>query len=180
MLELPMTNAAELAMAAPERLLMSESEFREFYDLTAGPVKSYILRLTGNATAADDLLQEAYYRFLRAEVPAMDRVGQKNYLFRIATNLVRDHFRRNRHKTVPIEEDAGGHVQAGHETAASVRQALASLEPRERELVWLAYVEGATHREISAVTGLKEASIRPLLYRVRQKMAGWLRRKGVE
>lgn len=158
---------------------MSESEFREFYALTAGPVKSYLIRMTGDATAADDLLQEAYYRFLRAEIPAMDRAGQKNYLFRIATNLVRDHFRRRRHIAVPLDESSSGSAKAGFDTSASVRQALAGLEPRERELVWLAYVEGATHREIASITGLKEASIRPLLYRVRQKLAGWLRRKGV-
>jgi len=175
-----MTNAAELAMAAPERLSMSESEFREFYAFTAGPVKAYLIRMTGDGATADDLLQEAYYRFLRAEIPAMDRSGQKNYLFRIATNLVRDHFRRRPGQAVALDEQTAGHAPAGFDTAATVRQALAGLEPRERELVWLAYVEGASHREIASITGLKEASIRPLLYRVRQKLAGWLRRKEVE
>jgi RNA polymerase sigma-70 factor (ECF subfamily) len=173
-----MTNAAGLAMAEPERLSMNEGEFRDFYAATAGPVKAYLLRLTGEPSAAEDLLQETYYRFLRAGVPAMDRAGRKSYLFRIATNLARDHFRRNRHKTAPLEEGAGCRARAGMEASAAVQQALAGLDPRERELVWLAYVEGATHREIASVTGLKESSIRPLLYRARQKLAGWLRRKG--
>ncbi|MBE7542080.1 MAG: RNA polymerase sigma factor [Bryobacteraceae bacterium] len=177
MLELPMTNAFELAMARPERLSMTESEFREFYAFTAGPVKSFLVRTTGNAATADDLLQESYYRFLRAELPEMDRAGQKNYLFRIATNLVRDHFRRNRHTDVPLEDHGAASHSSGIDAAADVRKALAGIEPRERELVWLAYVEGASHREIASITGLKEASIRPLLYRVRQKLAAFLRRE---
>lgn len=175
MLEIAMTNAAELAMAAPERLAMSEAEFREFYAFTAGPVKSYLVRMTGNAAAADDLLQDAYYRFLRAELPELDQAGRKNYLFRIATNLVRDHFRRKRHITAPLDESSSISTKAGFDTSASVRQALAGIEPRERELVWLAYVEGASHREIAAITGVKESSVRPLLYRVRQKLAAMLR-----
>lgn len=172
-----MTNAYELALAHPERLSMSESEFREFYAFTAGPVKSFLVRTTGNAATADDLLQESYYRFLRAELPEMDRTGQKNYLFRIATNLVRDHFRRNRHAGVPLESYGAATESGGIDDAADVRKALAGIEPRERELVWLAYVEGASHREIAAITGLKESSIRPLLYRVRQKLAAFLGRE---
>jgi RNA polymerase sigma-70 factor, ECF subfamily len=170
-----MTHAYELAMARPERLSMTESEFREFYALTAGPVKAYLARTTGNAAAADDLLQESYYRFLRAELPEMDRAGQKNYLFRIATNLVRDHFRRKRRPEVPIAGHGGAQTPSA-DAAADVHKALAGIEPRERELVWLAYVEGASHREIASITGLKESSIRPLLYRVRQKLAAFLRR----
>ena len=53
------------------------------------------------------------------------------------------------------------------------------LAPRERAMLWLAYVEGFSHREISAQTGLKEASIRPLLYRARQRLAVLLDRAEV-
>lgn len=171
-----MTDAAELAMAAPERLSMSEAGFREFYACTAGPVKSYLVRMTGDPAVADDLLQESYYRFLRADLPELDKAGGKNYLFRIATNLVRDHFRRRRRATGPLDEGAAGPACGkALEVSADVRKALAGIGPRERELVWLAYVEGASHREIATITGLKEASVRPLLYRVRQKLAALLR-----
>jgi RNA polymerase sigma-70 factor (ECF subfamily) len=40
--------------------------------------------------------------------------------------------------------------------------------------MWLAYVEGADHREIAAALGLRERSIRVLLHRVRRKLAGLL------
>jgi RNA polymerase sigma-70 factor (ECF subfamily) len=49
------------------------------------------------------------------------------------------------------------------------------LKPRERELLWLAYVEGMSHAEIAAATGLGAMSIRILLYRTRQKASTLLR-----
>src|SRR5207247_7891806 len=46
---------------------MDEETFRAFYERTARSVWVYLSRITGDAQAADDLLQETYYRFLRAE-----------------------------------------------------------------------------------------------------------------
>ena len=43
--------------------------------------------------------------------------------------------------------------------------------PRERQLLWLAYAEGYSHREIAEITGLASASIRLLLFRARRKIA---------
>jgi RNA polymerase sigma-70 factor (ECF subfamily) len=50
--------------------------------------------MCGNTRLADDLLQETYYRFLRAKVAHESDAHRRNYLFRIATNIVRDHRRR--------------------------------------------------------------------------------------
>jgi RNA polymerase sigma-70 factor (ECF subfamily) len=52
-----------------------------------------------------------------------------------------------------------------------VRRALQHLKPRERELLWLAYVEGMSHAEIADATGLVRLSVRILLYRARNKAA---------
>jgi RNA polymerase sigma-70 factor (ECF subfamily) len=168
---------AESAKLCPA---MDEARFQEFYDLTARPLKAYLLRLVSNSALADDLLQEAYFRMLRAEVPAMDHAGRKNYLFRIATNLARDHYRRKKFEAVPLD----GHDRAAEDRAVwlqtDVNQILEEIEPREREIVWLAYVEGASHREIAAVTGLKEVSVRPILFRLRRKLADILRKRGFQ
>jgi RNA polymerase sigma-70 factor (ECF subfamily) len=52
------------------------------------------------------------------------------------------------------------------------------LRPQQRQLMWLAYVEGADHREIAAALGLREQSVRVLLHRARQKLATLLRERG--
>jgi RNA polymerase sigma-70 factor, ECF subfamily len=51
------------------------------------------------------------------------------------------------------------------------------MRPRDRQLLWLAYAEGYSHREIAEVTGLASASIRLLLFRARRKMAALLRER---
>ena len=58
-----------LAEDADIVLQMDEDAFRAFYDRTARSVWLYLSRLTGDPAAADDLLQEAYYRFLRVDRP---------------------------------------------------------------------------------------------------------------
>ena len=49
------------------------------------------------------------------------------------------------------------------------------MKPRERQLLWLAYAEGYTHREIAEIMGLGAMSIRLLLFRAKRKLAGLLR-----
>jgi RNA polymerase sigma-70 factor (ECF subfamily) len=160
---------------------MTEQEFRHFYAETARPLKAYLSRITGQTDLADDLLQEAYYRMLRAELPLLDARQQKNYIYKVATNLARDHFRRRPGQETPVEEMQIADSRAVGSTAAiDVQRVLSTIKPQEREMVWLAYVEGASHREISAITGVKEASVRPLLYRVRQKLAALLRDAGLD
>src|SRR5256885_16144303 len=80
---------------------MDEETFRAFYERTARSVWVYLSRITGDAQAADDLLQETYYRFLRAERAYSSEAHRKNYLFRIATNLVPDARRRHTWHYVP-------------------------------------------------------------------------------
>ena len=154
------------AEAAEQAFHMDEQTFRVFYETTARPLWSYLSRILGSATLADDLAQESYYRFLRATLKSEDAAYQKAYLFRIATNLARDHWRRlprqEQREAVDIEQ-----VPAGDCTAELVQQrsdlgrVMGRLKPRERELLWLAYAEGASHKEIAEMLGPKSGERSP-------------------
>jgi RNA polymerase sigma-70 factor (ECF subfamily) len=152
---------------------LNREAFRVFYGQTNRPLWAYLLRVSGRRDVADDLLQESYCRFLAAKLPQMDAVESRKYLFRIATNLWRD---RGRSREVSNTVSATAQCcEDDPETRTDVRRALEQLKPRERQLLWLAHVEGFDHREIACLTGLKVASIRVLLFRARRELASVLR-----
>lgn len=164
---------------------MDEDAFRSFYDRTARPVWAYLSRATRDNRLADDLLQETYYRFLRTEVTYTDEAHRRHYLFRIAVNLVRDHYRRPRFASLlALDERHHPRSQSGAEAAdraasrIDLSRAMARLKPRERDLLWLAYANGSSHEEIAASLGLKTASIKALLFRARRRLVSLLGRKG--
>lgn len=163
---------------------MTEEAFRAFYELTARPVRVYLARMTGDDRLADDLLQETYYRFLRANVAFASDEHRKNYLFRIATNLVNDH-RRKPFLEVPatvIPEvlDAAAAAQAAERSARrmDLHRAMKQLKPRERSLLWLAYAQGWSHEEIAGAVGVKTASLKQMLHRARHRLATLMNRGG--
>jgi len=150
---------------------MDESAFCAFYRQTAGPLLGYLVRACGERDLAEDLCQESYCRFLTADAPEMDERRSRSYLFQIATNLLRDRWRRPR-QAAPAE---GALEALAHEPRLdrklAMRQAFQRMKPRERQLLWLAYVEGSNHKEIADCTGLRAGSIRLLLFRARRKLA---------
>jgi RNA polymerase sigma-70 factor (ECF subfamily) len=161
-------------------LEMDEEAFRGFYDRTARTLRAYLARMTGDRALADDLLQESYYRFLRARGGYESELHRRNALFRIATNLMRDTHRRTRHAPAMASMDretAATRTDAAEsrERAADLQRAMARLKPRERELLWLAYALGSSHREIAECLGLRTGSIKLLLFRARRRLAGLLR-----
>jgi RNA polymerase sigma-70 factor, ECF subfamily len=170
--------------AIDETLQMDEETFRAFYNRTSGMLWAYIARATNDASAADDLLQEAYFRLLRSVTTFESDDHRRNYLFRIATNLIRDRYRRPRIDNAQLAEHEDNEIPATGDLAmqtqqrADLRRALAQLSRRERQLVWLAYGQGSTHQEIAGVLGLKTGSIKPLLFRARRKLAKILRPHG--
>lgn len=161
---------------------MENEAFAAFYSRSARPLWAYLARSSADPALADDLMQESYVRFLcAAGAPALATDGEaaaRLYLFRIATNLLRDYWRRPR--AVSIEEIPEEFFAVRGQATQTDAQillgpALKQMKPRERQMLWLAHAEGYSHREIAKVMGLNTASIRLLLFRARRKIAALLR-----
>ncbi len=158
-------------------LQMDEDAFRGFYERTSRMLWAYLARLTGDRQQADDLLQECYYRLLRAQVPLESESHRRHYLFRIATNLVHDGHRRRKTQVAEVEgadvEQLAGHGDHGVdvERRLEVGRAMEQLKPKERAMLWLAYAQGASHEEIAGVVGVRRSSVKVLLSRARRKLA---------
>jgi RNA polymerase sigma-70 factor (ECF subfamily) len=171
-----------MAVQAPA---MNEQAFEEFYARTAVPLRSYLAHLCGSLTQAEELAQETWFRFLRCRLSEPDFDGRKAYLYRIGTNLLRDaqrHARRWGHAPheAALEQAASSdrHAQQTH-LRTDMQRALERLKPLQREVLWLAYVEGSSHREIASIVGLREPSVRTVLFRARAKMAEVMRSEGM-
>lgn len=161
--------------------MMDEQAFQALYRQTARPLWAYISRVLGDPSQADDVLQETYLRLLRARTPPGDPQEIRAWLYRIASNLVVDHFRRARRERAaaeraPVEETAGGRDVA---LRIDMERVFGQLRPEERVMMWLAYVEGSGHREIAEAVGVKEKSVRVLLFRARKRLAALLKAGGV-
>jgi RNA polymerase sigma-70 factor (ECF subfamily) len=154
---------------------MSREEFAVFYQQTAPALRRYLARAAANADLADDLLQEAYIRLIHTAPACEER--RRAYLYRAATNLLLDHFRAVRRERTGLlfwkrRQPVASEPQ---HPVTSVERVFQLLSVRERALLWLAYVEEATHAEIAATMGCGEKSVRVLLFRARHRMERLLR-----
>jgi RNA polymerase sigma-70 factor (ECF subfamily) len=159
---------------------MDEDTFRAFYERTARPLWAPA-RVAGDVTSPTTSCRRRS-RFLRAHVAFESEAHRRNYLYRIATNLARDSRRRQRTRDGlapgPHERDSDQAVRGGTDRAdvrSDLKRAMAGLSRRERELVWLAYAEGSSHKTIADALGVKASSIKVLLFRARRKLARLLR-----
>ena len=151
---------------------------------------AYAARLMGNATAAEDLVQDVFIRLARkwtgamVPSPAMTlwlRTTLRNLAFDRLRTQQRESSVRNRAARLapesvgPYRGQGGGRLS---EDAARAADALASLSAREREVVVLRVYEQKSYKEISAATGLTVGNVGFILHEAMRKLAERLSTKG--
>ena len=139
----------------------------------------YLTRYTGDPDTAADAAQDAYLRLL--ESPPRSTINVRAWLFTVATNVVRDGWKK--HGRVGRLLDAPGSAPVDDRTpdpftaveraerAQHARRMLAKLSARERTIV-LMWMEGFMHREIAEVAGTTAGTIGPTIARAVKKLAG--------
>lgn len=140
-------------------------------------VYNYFRYLVGPSAVAEDLTAAVFEKAWRQrDRYRPDRGAFSTWLFALAKNVAKDHFRR-RNREVPLEwargladPDPVEEVVAEREDRARLAALLEGLPPRERELVALKYGADLTNREIARLTGLSETNVGTILHRVVQRL----------
>ncbi|OGD11989.1 MAG: hypothetical protein A2Y86_01830 [Candidatus Aminicenantes bacterium RBG_13_62_12] len=156
--------------------------FQKFYERVAPGLRGYLCRVCRNAALADDIFQESFLKFLRTVQWDMHERQQQAFIYKIATRLFIDNIRRTKPEPLDPGERSGKPLSAatspGEYLEPDMKKTFNSLAPRDRSLLWLAYVEGYSHEEIAEMMGLGSKSIKVLLFRLRGSFAAELRSKG--
>ena len=183
-----------MAVKPPEQTSTEPSgaeTIEELFAALESPLLSYTLRLVGELTIAEDIVQEAFMR-LHAQ---FNKVNQpRRWLYRTAHNLALNQ-RRQTAKIVPLESPPQEGTRAATETAdpqplpdeqiarwegiGLVRLSLETLDPRSRELVRLKFTEGLSYKEIAGRTGLSIGNVGYILHHAVKAIAEELAKNGV-
>lgn len=148
--------------------------FEEHFDV----LYRYLVRLTGDPDAAADAAQEAFIRLIEKEP---DGRQVRAWLFRVATNLIRDSSRVRRRRAellqsfpdrVPIGDAPAEPERALElkERRGVVRSALAVLSTRDRTLL-LMREEGFSHQEMAQAVGTTTKSVGSMIARALHKLS---------
>jgi RNA polymerase sigma-70 factor, ECF subfamily len=139
----------------------------ELFERHRGALRSYLRLATGSADLADELSQDVYLRVITRGATYQPRGRDRAWLFSIARHLVVDHFRRRTTTTVPLAEIGRPPVQMA---PVSLKESLANLPEREREVFLLSEVGGLTYAEIAIANGSTPAAVRSAIYRARVQL----------
>ncbi len=140
-------------------------------------VLGFVWRMVGARDVAEDLTQETFLRAEQHRASFRGQASMRTWLFAIALNACRDHFRaKARHAQCSSESSAAEHLPANvdleqalaqTEMGACISGYLFQLPERQREIVALHDVGGLDHQEIGRLLGISEANARVLLHRGR-------------
>jgi RNA polymerase sigma factor (sigma-70 family) len=149
------------------------------YERLRAPLYGFLMRLSGRAELAEDLLQETWERLARsaAELPAETEL--RPWLFTVARNLYRSHRRwtlldldRLRELGWLPQQVSASPLEAlaASVTERALEQAIAKLPVEQREVLLLCSVSGFEPTQAAAMLGLSAEATRKRLERARAKL----------
>jgi RNA polymerase sigma-70 factor (ECF subfamily) len=172
------THVSTAVATATEPVDEARIAFESLYRESRDDLFAYVAGLLRDRSAAEEVTSQAFERaWRRRRQIDPDRGSPRAWLFGIARNAALDEMRRrSRHGAMPSDESAPSATQAGGDPAkiaverTALRQALDSLDGRDRELVALKYFAGLSNSEIASVTGTSESNAGTRLHRALEKL----------
>jgi len=166
-----------LAAPATEAVRSHQELFAELYRDSRDDVFAYVHSLLRDRSAAEDVTALAFERaYRRRRSFDRGRGSRRGWLFGIARNAALDELRRRKRQAELADDVADPHATAPDDAAdaalrrAALQRAMASLAPRERELVALKFFAGLTNAEIAQAIGVSASNAGTRLHRVIEKL----------
>jgi RNA polymerase sigma-70 factor, ECF subfamily len=151
--------------------------FEELYRDTVDDLYAYVATLVRDRSAAEEVVAAAFERAYRKHASFDARRGsQRQWLFGIARNAALDELRRRKRSAAMAAEPADIDAAPAEDAAdaafqrVALRAAVATLPPRERELIALKFHAGLDNAELAAVLGVSVSNAGTLLHRAVQKL----------
>lgn len=172
-----------VVQAVPRRLaswITAEPDWDAVYAEHLLRVLNYFRYRLGPTADVEDLTARTFEKAWRARHRyRRDLAGFSTWLLTIARNVATDHLRaRQRHE--PLDTAASVPAPGGTPEQQALRQSdaerlsalLATLEPRQRELIAMKYGADMTNRAIAQATGLSESNVGTILHRAVEALRG--------
>lgn len=145
------------------------------YDQYVDKIYSYVYHRISNAELAEDITGQVFMRMLEAIKAGRPwQISFSGWLYRIAHNLVIDHYRRrSRASFVDIEEATPLEAREGdpfqsverQTNKARLRAALTLLTEEQAQVITLRFLEELSIAETAEIMGKTEGAIKALQYR---------------
>ncbi len=154
----------------------SQLAFAELVNRHYQPVYRLAWRVAGDATAAEDLTQEAFIKLWRDPRQVRDAAALKGWLMRVASNAAIDRARKPASRPLEDAPDTADPQArpdaplARAQAAQLVDEALAHLPGRQRQALALVYFEGMSNGEAAAVMDVGVEAVESLLARARRSL----------
>ena len=166
-----------LVASAQEAPREADLAFERLYRGSRDDAYAYVASLLRDRSAAEDVTALAFERAYRKRSRFSARRGSPEaWVFGIARNAALDELRKRRRRARLESEPADVWSPGPHEEAErafqreEVRAALASLDPRDRDLVALKFAGGLSNGEIARVLDISETNVGSRLFRAVEKL----------
>ncbi|HWZ84624.1 MAG TPA: RNA polymerase sigma factor [Thermoanaerobaculia bacterium] len=172
--------AKELALTETGGRTADSADLVELYETHGGRMKSIAMNLLGNASDAEDAVQEAFLKVHRGAARFRGGSSLSTWAYRILVNACYDMMRRGRRRPEsPLPDEATlARAERDHPLRLAIEKALTRLEPRERAAFLLCEVEGFSHKEAGEILAVAENTSRTLLFRAKRRLQRELRAGG--
>ena len=148
--------------------------FEELIQRYKNKVYTLCYRMIGNASDAEDLMQEIFMRVFVALQSFEERAKFSTWLYRVTYNHCLNFLAKQRQyggrDEAYAEQAAGQSPTSSPEVSAGLEEALLRLEKEPRTLLIMKYIMDLEVREIAATLGISQSAVKMRLLRAREEL----------